>query len=105
MSTYRGIKSIQVFDSLEAAQTAIPASAATSIEIWEDGETAEYVLDPTGVDLVTHDGRRWRKELGEPGPPGPEGPSVEVVEFTTDAEAQAYSAANPTAIVISTEGL
>lgn len=30
---------------------------------------------------------------------------IEVVEFATDAEAYAYSAANPTAIVISTEGL
>ena len=44
-------------------------------------------------------------EVGPQGPVGPPGPSVEVVEFATDAEAQAYSAANPTAIVISTEGL
>ncbi len=39
-----------------------------------------------------------------PGATGPAGQSVEVIEFATDAAAQTYSAANPTAIVISTEG-
>lgn len=62
MSIYRGVKSTQVFDSLEAAQTAIPATAATSIEIWEFGQTIEFVRDPEGNDLTMYDGSRWRRE-------------------------------------------
>lgn len=41
---------------------------------------------------------------GEQGIQGIPGESAEIIEFNTDAAAQAYSAANPLAIVISTEG-
>lgn len=46
-----------------------------------------------------------RGDQGETGATGPMGPSPEIVEFNTDAEALAYSQANPSAIVISLEGL
>ena len=39
-----------------------------------------------------------------PGPKGDTGPAPEIVSFATDAEAAAYSASHPTAIVFSTEG-
>lgn len=41
---------------------------------------------------------------GPQGNPGTPGASATVVEFTTDAAAQAHSQANPLAIVVSTEG-
>lgn len=43
--------------------------------------------------------------IGPQGETGPMGPSPAIVEFDTDAEALAYSTANPSAIVISMEGL
>ena len=42
--------------------------------------------------------------IGNQGPRGEPGFSSEIVEFDTDAAALAYSAANPLALVISTEG-
>lgn len=42
--------------------------------------------------------------VGPQGDRGPQGLSAEVVEFPTDAQAQAYSASHPLAICISTEG-
>lgn len=43
--------------------------------------------------------------VGPRGEVGPMGPSPEIVEFPTDAQALAYSQANPSAIVISMEGI
>lgn len=63
MGIYRGFKAVQVFDSLEAARMAIPASGAMAIEVWENGDTSEFVRDPDGVDLEMYDGSRWRREL------------------------------------------
>lgn len=62
MGIYRGVKAVQVFDSIEAARMAIPASGAVSIQIWEGGDTREYVRDPDGTDLVMYDASRWRRE-------------------------------------------
>lgn len=59
---YRGTKSTQIFDSLEAARTSIPATGAASIEVWEFGQTIEFVRDPNGTDLTTFDGATWRRE-------------------------------------------
>lgn len=63
MATYRGVRSAQVFDSLATAKTAIPASGAVSIEVWEGDETVEFVRDPAGPDLTMYDGSRWRREI------------------------------------------
>ncbi len=63
MGIYRGFKAVQVFDNLEAARMAIPASGAMAIEVWENGDTSEFVRDPDGVDLEMYDGSRWRREL------------------------------------------
>ncbi|MBD9528966.1 hypothetical protein [Paracoccus sp. PAR01] len=62
MATYRGVKGTQVFDSIGAAEMAIPGSAWSSIEVWEFDQTIEFVRDPNGTDLTMYDGSTWRRE-------------------------------------------
>ena len=94
---YRGSKSTQIFDSLDTARMAIPASAAQSIEVWEFGQTIEFVRDPEGADLTMYDGSRWRREVT----PAEAVEAVAVAnaaaaEALTQAEAASAAAGNAT---------
>lgn len=63
-------------------------------------ELAEEVADAQGIQGAKGD-------QGEPGPKGDKGDPGEPVNvriFDTDAEAEAYAAANPSAVVFSREG-
>jgi len=73
---------------------------APSAAVWQMNMTGESTYE---VWLETHPGGTKDEFLADM--QGPEGDSPEIIEFATDAEAQAYSAAHPTAIVFSTEGL